>query len=94
MKLSINNLLRGGIFAAAMVAAFAFTTPDQMSAEFGEANGVWYNVTNINPGPTTYTCDEEPDLECLFDAPHGAGSPINPDEDREFVKRGDLPEAE
>ncbi|GAB3665202.1 hypothetical protein GCM10028791_40920 [Echinicola sediminis] len=94
MKLSINNLLRGGIFAVAMVAAFAFTKPKQMSSEFGLSNGVWYDVTNINPGSTTYTCDSEPDVECLFDAPHGSGSPISPDEDREFVKRGELPEAE
>ncbi|RIW13107.1 hypothetical protein D0X99_16990 [Algoriphagus lacus] len=58
---------------------------------YGESAGQWYNVTGITPGPSTYTCDQQDDVECLHDAVNG--SPINPGEDRIFVKRGTLPPA-
>ncbi|WP_200979868.1 hypothetical protein [Echinicola sp. 20G] len=94
MNYFAKNLLRGGVFAAAMVAAFAFTTPESITNQYGEESGVWYDVTGINPSQSTYTCDEQEDAECLFDAPNPGANPISPDEDREFVKHGELPEAE
>ncbi|WP_215222613.1 hypothetical protein [Echinicola shivajiensis] len=94
MKNSMINLLRGGVFLLAMVMAFAFTQPSAIIGQYGQSGGTWYDVTNEDPGMDTYTCDQQTDAECLFDAAHGAGSPINPGEDKVFVKRGDLEEAD
>ena len=77
-------------FVLAAFAAVAFSPKDSAMNVYGESAGQWYNVTGITPGPTTYTCDEQEDVECLHDV---NGNPINPGEDREFVKRGPLPPA-
>ena len=39
MKLSVLNLLRGGVFSLAMVAAFAFTQPQNYSTTYATPNG-------------------------------------------------------
>ncbi len=72
-------------------AAVAFSPKDLPMNVYGESAGLWYNVTGITPGPSTYTCDQQVDVECLHDAVNG--NPINPGEDRIFVKRGTLPPA-
>ena len=78
-------------FVLAAFAAFAFSPKNSAMNVYGESAGQWYNVTGITPGPSTYTCDQLTDAECLHDAVNG--NPINPGEDRVFVKRGDLPPA-
>lgn len=78
-------------FVLAAFAAVAFSPKDSAMNEYGESASQWYNVTGITPGPTTYTCDAKPNLECLHDAVNG--NPISPGENREFVKRGTLPPA-
>lgn len=77
--------------ALAATFAFAFSPKDAPMNQYGEAAGQWYNVTGITPGPSTYTCDQLTNAECLHDAVNGA--PINPGEDKVFVKRGTLPPA-
>jgi len=56
--------------------------------QYGQSGSQWYNVTNVVPGPTTYTCDEAEEVHCLFDAVNG--NPIEPLEEEIFVKRGPL----
>jgi len=70
MKLSVLNLLRGGIFSLAVVAAFAFTTPKEAVTGFGaERNALgqvidWHEVDLNNP--QNYECDEST-LGCIYD---------------------------
>ncbi len=78
-------------FVLAAFAAVAFSPKDMAMNVYGESAGQWYNVTGITPGPSTYTCDQQEDVECLHDAPNG--NPINIGEDKVFVKRGTLPPA-
>ena len=66
-------------------AAVAFTSPQSLTGEFGEENGIWYDVTNTDPGPDTYECNTDPTKDCLFDQPFGMGSPISGETDRVFV---------
>ena len=90
------NKLKGALpiiaFVFAAFAAFAFGPKDLAMNQYGEAAGQWYNVTGITPGPSTYTCDQLTNAECLHDAVDG--NPINPSENKVFVKRGTLPPAE
>ncbi|MDP3198931.1 MAG: hypothetical protein Q8M62_03825 [Algoriphagus sp.] len=88
------NKLKGALpiiaFLFAAFAAVAFSPKNSAMNVYGEDGGQWYNVTGIAPGPTTYTCDVLEDVECLHDINR---NPINPGEDKEFVKRGPLPPA-
>ncbi|MEB2777322.1 DUF6520 family protein [Algoriphagus sp. D3-2-R+10] len=91
----MNKLIKSLPALALVLAAtfaFAFGPKDLAMNQYGEATGQWYNVTGITPGPSTYTCDQLTDAECLHDAVNG--NPINPDEDKVFVKRGTLPPAD
>ena len=58
MKKSVLNLLRGGVFALAAVAAFAFTTPTGNAPVYGTPNGgiTWVQVNDPN-NPVNYRCD-------------------------------------
>ncbi|WP_192348645.1 hypothetical protein [Algoriphagus sp. Y33] len=75
MKLNILNLLRGGVFSLAVVAAFAFTTPMNSSFYGTTDNGVtWYDVTNVEEGtnPDEYQC-QNVSGQCLYsEADQGA----------------------
>lgn len=70
MKLSVLNLLRGGVFSLAVVAAFAFTTPKEAVIGFGaERNALgqvidWHEVDLNNP--QNYECDEST-LGCVYE---------------------------
>lgn len=91
MKLNTLNLLRGGVFSLAAVAAFAFTQPinpntDQYAQD--PDTGIWYNLTGIAPGSNTYFCDEAPDQVCRVDSPDESGMPIDSNEiDRQLDVR-------
>jgi hypothetical protein len=73
-------------FVLAAFAAVAFTSPKSNTGEYGQENGIWYDVTNTAPSPTTYECDSQVNEDCLFDQPFGMGSPIS-DPNRIFVVR-------
>lgn len=49
MKKSVMNLLRGGVFALAAVAAFAFTTPRDNTPVYGTPDGgkTWVVVNEL-----------------------------------------------
>lgn len=78
-------------FAFAAFAAFAFSPKDSAMNLYGKSGSQWYNVTGIPTGPDTYTCDEQENEECLFDAVDG--NPISSGVDHIFVQRGPLPPA-
>jgi hypothetical protein len=67
MKKSVLNLLRGGVFALAAVAAFAFTQP---MPSFTTA---WGDDPELGPVQVTigntsqYNCDEAVQTTCLFE---------------------------
>ncbi|GAB3231199.1 hypothetical protein GCM10027454_33910 [Algoriphagus aestuariicola] len=61
--------------ALAAFAALAFTSPEANNL-YGEENGTWYDVTSTTPNNDTYVCDQVDEDGCLYDAPHGMGSPI------------------
>ena len=60
-------------FVLAAFAAFAFTSPQ--TEEWGQIDEEnFINVTGLTPGPTTYECDDEPDV-CTRTAPN-ASAPV------------------
>ena len=77
----------------AIVAAFAFTERSVNTGEYGQHQGIWYDVTEVDPSSTTYQCDPAGN-GCLYDEPFGMGQVISSVSDRVFVKKGDLPLAE
>jgi hypothetical protein len=70
MKVKTINLLRGGVFSLAVVAAFAFTTPKEAVVGYGaERNALdqvieWHEVDLTNP--QNYECDES-SLGCIYE---------------------------
>ncbi|WP_343850886.1 hypothetical protein [Algoriphagus jejuensis] len=72
-------------FVLAAFAAVAFSPKELPSNQYGFDNGVWYNVTGQIPGSHTYNCNELENSDCLYASPD-TSTPINPGEDREFVK--------
>lgn len=77
----------------ALAAAFAFTEKRASTGVFGQASGVWYDVTGIPPSSSSYLC-ESGGTGCLYDQPHGMGQVISPNPNQNFSKRGDLPLAD
>lgn len=67
MKTSVLNLLRGGVFALAAVAAFAFTQPlltfDTAWGDDPELGPVQVTIGNTSQ----YTCDQAVQTNCLFE---------------------------
>ncbi|WP_373521219.1 hypothetical protein [Aquiflexum sp.] len=58
MKTKILNFLRLGIFAFAIMAAYAFTQPiDPNQPKYGFDGNQWHNVTGQMPGQGVYSCD-------------------------------------
>lgn len=67
MKLNSLNLLRGGVFSLAVVAAFAFTTPMNSTVYGTTDNGTtWYDATNLDP-IDDYDCVAAPE-HCLYNS--------------------------
>jgi hypothetical protein len=79
MKKSVLNIVRGGVFALAVVAAFAFTKPIPVQ-QYGQdpITGIWYDLTGVAPAPDTYSCESNPSRNCRVDAPNQFGMPIDP----------------
>ncbi|WP_192348843.1 hypothetical protein [Algoriphagus sp. Y33] len=71
MKISVLNLLRGGVFSLAVVAAFAFTQPLKVTTAYGaERNDddeviAWHQVDISNP--QNYECETNPSLVCIYE---------------------------
>jgi hypothetical protein len=71
MKKTVLNILRGGVFALAAIAAFAFTQPMDATIGFGaERNALgqvvaWHQVDISNP--QNYDCESNPTLGCIYE---------------------------
>ncbi|SFB35540.1 DUF6520 family protein [Algoriphagus aquimarinus] len=93
----MNNLIKRlplFAFVLAAFAAFAFTSPKNVG-EFGQSGGIWYDVTNETPGPTSYECNNSPDQTCLYDQAFGMGQPLSGSTNKLFVLHDeDIPQAE
>jgi len=75
-------------FVLAAFAAFAFSSPRTPEYAQDTVNpSIWYDLTNVTPGPTTYVCDEVDDI-CTRAQPSTSAAMV---EDGEFVKNGTLP---
>ncbi|WP_215226778.1 hypothetical protein [Echinicola shivajiensis] len=64
----MKNLLRGGAFLLAIIAAFAFTSPLEVDGtEFGydSVEDKWYDATGATEG-VEYLCNQSSE-HCLFD---------------------------
>lgn len=92
MEKNVKNLLRAGVFIMVAAFAFAFSKPQINNDRFGRDSGIWYDVTGISPGPSTYTCDSG-GQGCLYDEPSTSGQLISSGSNQLFVKRGNLPPA-
>ncbi|MGX7835871.1 hypothetical protein ACWKSR_12035, partial [Campylobacter fetus subsp. venerealis] len=69
MKLTTLNLLRGGVFSLAVVAAFAFTQPmPQYTMVWGYDSDLEdvFEVNIANDG-TDYRCDSGVTTSCLYE---------------------------
>ena len=81
-------------FVVAAFAAVAFTSPKNVG-EYGQSGGIWYDVTNETPGPSSYECDNSPGQTCLYDQAFGMGQPLSGSTNKLFVLHDeDIPRAE
>ena len=79
MKLIAINLLRGGVFSLAVVAAFAFTTPQPQSASYFTFDGEnWMDITEVYESGN-YSCQPDVDKICVADENLQPLSPSNVD---------------
>lgn len=73
MKKSVLNLLRGGVFALAAVAAFAFTQPLKVTTAYGAERDSSGDVIDWHPvnisNPENYECDELVTVGCIYSQP-------------------------
>lgn len=69
MKLSVLNLLRGGVFSLAMVAAFAFTTPTPQYTMVWGYDSDLEDVFEVNIAneDIDYRCDSGVTSACLYE---------------------------
>ena len=67
MKLTTINLLRGGVFSLAVVAAFAFTQPmPSFTTAWGDDPVLGPKLVTITQ-TSTYTCDDDEQIPCLYE---------------------------
>jgi len=65
MKISLMNLLRGGVFLLAVIAAFAFTQPMDTSQTYWGDDPIQGPV-QVEFGSSEYSCDSNPSEQCLY----------------------------
>ncbi|GGF44337.1 hypothetical protein [Echinicola rosea] len=69
MKNSVLNLVKGGVFLLAMIAAFAFTTPTNLQDGFGAERNedgdivAWHDVSQLSP--SEYECNAS-EYDCIY----------------------------
>lgn len=82
MKKLVLNLLRGGVFSLAAIAAFAFTQPISTSQQFSTPDGgqTWVEVTNLEINED-YECVPGSEA-CTYSSP-SMDNPIGP-QNRKF----------
>ncbi|WP_026953501.1 DUF6520 family protein [Algoriphagus vanfongensis] len=80
----------GMVLAATMAMAmnFADNPTERYAEDPAPGTEVWYDLTDITPGPSTYQCDEEVDQTCSHMDPNFSSSEV---EEGEFIKNGSLP---
>lgn len=79
-------LVLGATLAMAM--NFADNPTERYAEDPAPGTEVWYDLTDITPGPSTYQCDEEVDETCSH---MDANFSSNEVEAGEFIKNGSLP---
>ena len=68
MKLSVTNLLRGGVFSLALVAAFAFTQPmPHYTMVWGNDPVIGAVQVDLEDENVTYECDAADPKDCLYE---------------------------
>ena len=72
----------------AMAMNFANNPTERYAEDPAPGTEVWYDLTDINPGPSTYQCDEEVDQTCSHMDPNSSSNEV---EEGEFIKNGSLP---
>lgn len=88
MKLTTLNLLRGGVFSLAVVAAFAFTQPmPQYTMVWGEDPIIGAVQVNLEDENVTYECDLEDPKDCLYED-EGLTTPIDQSPQGQFHYTG------
>ncbi|MBN7816913.1 DUF6520 family protein [Algoriphagus pacificus] len=89
---SIKNLLPALalVLGASMAMAmnFANNPTERYAEDPAPGTEVWYDLTDITPGPSTYQCDEEVDQTCSHMDPNSSSNEV---EEGEFIKNGSLP---
>lgn len=90
---AIRNLLPalGLVFGAtlAMAMNFADNPTERYAEDPAPGTEIWYDLTDITPGPSTYQCDEEVNDTCSHVDPDFLSTEV---EEGEFIKNGSLPE--
>ncbi|OYX16151.1 MAG: hypothetical protein B7Z16_12040 [Algoriphagus sp. 32-45-6] len=81
------------VLAATLAMAMNFApNPTERYAEDPDPDvEIWYDLTGISPGPSTYLCNSGPTVTCSRDMPDDSGDQI---EAGIFVKNGNLPVAQ
>lgn len=82
-------LVLGATLAMAM--NFADSPVERYAEDPASGPQIWYDLTDVDPGPQTYECDELVSVTCSFEEPNMSSDPI---EDGEFIKNGNLPIAQ
>ncbi|WP_339870406.1 DUF6520 family protein [uncultured Algoriphagus sp.] len=80
------GLVLGATLAMAM--NFANNPTERYAEDPASGTEVWYDLTDITPGPTTYQCDEEVDETCSHMDSNFLSNEV---EEGEFIKNGSLP---
>jgi|GEM_PF-2054768 len=67
MKNSVLNLVKGGVFLFAMIAAFAFTSPmEELQTAWGIVDPNTGETEEVTVGSNEYECDEQISETCLY----------------------------
>lgn len=77
-------------FALVLAATFAFAFSPAGAPEYAQDSSnpsIWYDLTGITPGPSTYECDFSEDV-CTRVLPNTSATM---QKEGEFVKNGNLP---
>ena len=79
-------LVLGATLAMAM--NFAHNPEVRYAEDPAPGTEIWYDLTDITPGPNTHECNQSVQQTCSFEEPMVTSSQV---EQGEFIKNGSLP---
>ncbi|WP_026947142.1 DUF6520 family protein [Algoriphagus marincola] len=82
-------LMLGASLAMAM--NFAHNPEERYAEDPAPGVEIWYDLTDVTPGPNTYECNESVQETCSFEDPMSTSQEV---EQGEFIKNGSLPLAQ